>query len=402
MRPAALLEGSDDDASRRRPRSRDDCAPRGHPARVGIDGTPLATGHAIRGIGRYIRGLLDAAWTADHDWAETDIGLLLLAGQDAGVAATAWRTIRSPIRPQDLDPVVAGVLDRWAVRGSAPSLWHHTDPANPSTPLHLDQTLITVYDLIPLREPAILARMRPHGRRAYRGYLDLIRRARGVIAISQTTAADVAALLRVPDQRIRVVPPFVSPPKAPPTRPGRGAQDRPATFLFVGVPDPHKRPELAIEGLFELVRRGLDVTLDFAGVQPPRQRALLDAHAEARGLADRVRFHGRIGDEDLHRLYAETVLLALSTIEGFGLPPVEAVLAGGRVVATPTPAYLENLSNVAVFARDDSVSAVADAMEAALRYELTDAARSSLASAHDAWTVSRALRTAYRELGGLV
>jgi hypothetical protein len=130
-------------------------------SRVGVDATPLATGHAIQGIGRYVGGILDAAGTAEPDWARTKLGLLLLKGQAAPIDAAVWRTRRSPIRPQDLDPVVSSVADRIALRGRRPYAWHHTDPTNPWSPLPAERTIVTVYDLIPFREPTVMARIRP-------------------------------------------------------------------------------------------------------------------------------------------------------------------------------------------------------------------------------------------------
>jgi glycosyltransferase involved in cell wall biosynthesis len=261
-----------------------------------------------------------------------------------------------------------------------------------------DRTIATAYDLIPMREPAVMSRMRAHRRLAYRGYLRLIRGVRGVIAISRTTADDLGAILDVTDDRIRIVPPFVK-QWVPPAVPDSSCQSGRPSFLFVGVPDPHKRPELAVDALSELVRRGMDATLDFAGVQPSRDRFRLRARAEANGLAKRIRFLDRIPDAELHARFAGSVLLALSTIEGFGLPPVEAVLAGGRVVATPTPAYVESLAGVATFSTGDSAEEVADAMEVALERKVPDDAREALARAHSAPTVAAALRRAYRQFG---
>ena len=165
--------------------------------RVGIDATPMSGGHGIRGIGRYLDGVLWAVGEEEPEWARDRLGLLLLAGQPAPIDTVTWRTRRSPVRPQDLDVLVAPVADRLAIRTTSTRVWQHTDPAVPSSPLGVGRTVVTVYDLIPLHEPAVMARIRPHRRFVYRRYINLIRRARGVIAISETTAADVAETLGV-------------------------------------------------------------------------------------------------------------------------------------------------------------------------------------------------------------
>lgn len=344
--------------------------------RVGIDATPLAGGHAIRGIGRYLDGVLRALGSVEPDWARDRVGLLEVAGQAVPIETLVWRTRRSPIRPQDVDVLVAPVADRWAIRRSRPRGWQHTDPSLPWSPLGIDRTVVTVYDLIPLAEPAVLARIRPHRRVAYQRYVELARRARGVIAISETTAAEVVARLGIPRSRIRVVPPWVEPPAHAPVATFDPAA--PLRLLFVGVPDPHKRPQLAIDTLAELGRRAIAAELDFVGVHPPRDRQALIERIAAGGLTGRVHFHDRVDDSDLARRYASGILLATSSVEGFGLPPVEAVLAGGRVVATSAAAYRETLEGTVPFARDDTAGALADAVVEAAAAAPTAAARADL------------------------
>lgn len=172
----------------------------------------------------------------------------------------------------------------------------------------------------------------------------------------------------------------------------------PAMFLWVGIPEPHKRPLLAIDALGELVRRGVDAELAFAGVHPAPLRAQLRERVAAARLESRVRYLDRIDDADLTRRYAGSVLVATSSIEGFGLPLVEAILAGGRVAATPTAAYRDAVGDVAMFAADASVGAVADAMDAALGRLPSAADRARLAERFGAPAVAAALLSAYRDL----
>ena len=367
--------------------------------RIGIDATPMAGGHGIRGIGRYVDGVLRAVGAVEPDWARDRLGLLVLAGQAVPIDTVSWRTRRSPIRPQDLDVLVGPVADRWAVRRSRPRGWQHTDPAIPSSPIGVDRTVVTVYDLIPLADPAVLARIRPHRRLAYRRFIDLIRRARGVIAISNTTADDLVSRLGIPAQRIRVVPPWVEP--LSPALDGRAELAGPRRLLFVGVPDPHKRPELAIDTLVELQRRGVDAELDFVGTHPKPDRARLHARIAASRVAERVHFLDRVDDGELAARYRAATLLATSRVEGFGLPPVEAVLSGGRVAATPTPAYRETLGSIVPFARDETAAALADAVMAASDSPPSADARSGLAERFGRESVARALMTAHQHFFGV-
>lgn len=362
--------------------------------RVGIDATPLDGGHGIRGIGRYLDGVLRAVGAEEPAWARDRLGLLLAAGQTAPIETVTWQTRRSPFRPQDLDVFVALVADRVAIRGSRPRAWQHTDPAIPWSPIAIDRTVVTVYDLIPLSEPSVMNRIRPHRRLVYRRYLDLVRHARGVIAISETTAAELVVRLGVARDKIQVVPPWVAP--LSPARAISSDEGARLRLLFVGVPDPHKRPELAIATLAELTRRGIDAELAFIGVHPQRDRTGLRERIEIDGLEQRVRFLDRIDDGELARRYSAATLLATSRVEGFGLPPVEAILAGGRVVATPSPAYRETLDGIVPFARDETAEALADAVLSAVDSPPTDTARAVLAQRFSRASAGHALVAAHQ------
>ena len=332
-------------------------------ADVGIDLTPIGSDHGIRGIGRYVGGIASALVDERPEWTSEHLAGLVLREGSVPAALQTWRASRPVLRPQDIGWLWAFAADRLAIRDHAPKIWHATDPATPFSPLGPRRSVVTVYDLIPLHEAAVLARIRPHRRLVYHAYLREVRRAAFVIAISQSTAADVERTLRVPPERIRVVYPAIRPLAAPrvdhATKPAG-----PAELLFVGVPDPHKRADLAIAALAEYRRDHGKAHLTFVGHHPPALREQLLTLAHDVGVASSVRFLDRVSDVELTDLYGSAVLLALSRVEGFGLPPVETMLSGGRVVAVPTAIYRETLRDLATFAEDDSPPSVAAAIAA--------------------------------------
>ncbi len=98
-----------------------------------------------------------------------------------------------------------------------------------------------------------------------------------------------------------------------------------------------------------LVRRmGLDLLLSAIASLPKDRRPLLaiagtgpeldalQAHASSLGVADRVRFLGRVPDADLPVLYAAGDVCVVPTreLEGFGYVALEAYAAGTPVIAT--------------------------------------------------------------------
>jgi glycosyltransferase involved in cell wall biosynthesis len=131
--------------------------------------------------------------------------------------------------------------------------------------------------------------------------------------------------------------------------PGDG---RPAARARLGLPE--DGPLLVSVRRFE-ARMGLEqLLLAFAGVDPGGVLALvgsgpLDARLRALagelGVADRVRFAGRVGDDTLPDWYRAADLIALPTVayEGFGLATVEALACGTPVLGTPVGATPEIL-----------------------------------------------------------
>lgn len=365
-------------------------------ATIVVDTTPLSSGHGIRGIGRYLDGVVGALVREEPAFVEARVRFLVDAGQDPPADGLALiPTTRARVRPQDLGWAVAAIADRRAARGLGPAWWHQTDPMLPWSPVPRERTLATAYDLIPLHEAAVWRAIRPHRRLLYRAYLGALRKARGIVTISTETAADLQRTLGIPADRIRVVPPAIVVPA--PGVPAALDPDAPL-LLFVGVMDTHKRPELALEALAAVRRRKPGATLAFVGPSPAGRVVGLQRRAAALGLADAVAFRGRVPDEELAALYRRGILLAVSRIEGFGLPPVEAILAGGRAVAVPRAIYHEVLGGAATYALSDQPAAIADAVEGALTDPVSDPQRTALAARFAPRTSAARLRAAYEEL----
>jgi len=251
--------------------------------------------------------------------------------------------------------------------------------------------IVTAYDLIPLQEPGMLRSWRPHHRRAYRLYLEQLRRADIIVAISNATAIDVAKQLGIPESRISIVYPVVRTPlvveRAPSVEP---------SFLFVGALDSHKQPELAIAALAEFRRTTAAGKLRFIGPTVPKQQANLRRRAEDLGVADSVIFGGHIPDEDLDAAFATaTALLSTSRIEGFGLPGVEALLRGVPVIAVDTAAARETVGSAARLVPSEA-AAIAAAMTAPA--PVPESVRKALSERFSKQAAGAALWAAYEQV----
>lgn len=120
-------------------------------------------------------------------------------------------------------------------------------------------------------------------------------------------------------------------------RPLREIGHAPA-LLFVGRLHPSKAPEVALDTVAELVRRGLAPTLVVAGVPYTASYGdELRSHASRIGIADRVTWLGAVPRADLPAVYRAADALLFATRlehEGQGLTWMEAMACGVPVVAS--------------------------------------------------------------------
>jgi glycosyltransferase involved in cell wall biosynthesis len=337
-----------------------------------------------------VRGLIEAIgeWPPEHQdliWA--------LVMPEATLPAFEGRTVGSRllrVRPGDLGWALGSPAIARALRRASADVFHATDPLRPVRLKSIRQ-VVTAYDLIPLREPAMLSSWRPHHRHAYRLYLDQLRHADVIVAISKATAADLAERLGIEESRMTVVYPVVRTPRVLARIPSAEP-----VFLYVGGLETHKQPELAVASLAEFRRAQGGGRLRFVGPSSPEQQGGLRSQAEALRVADWVSFEGRLTDDALDAAFATaTALLSPSRIEGFGLPGVEALLRGVPVVAVDTPAARETVGSSAALVPSNS-SAIAAAMTAPI--PVADSVRAAIADRFSTKTAAASLWAAYEKL----
>jgi glycosyltransferase involved in cell wall biosynthesis len=241
------------------------------------------------------------------------------------------------------------------------------------------------------------------------------RRADRILTVSESARRDLLAWFKLPGDRVRVVtegPGDVFGPR-PPGAESNAALRRsgvePGTrfLLYVGGLSPHKNLPRLIEAFARagLDRDGLRLVLvgdtgDVFHTHVPELRA---AVARA-GLGDRVVFTGFVPDDDLVELYNRAeALVQPSLMEGFGLPPVEAMACGTPVVASAAGSLPEVVGEAGLFFDPTDVGAIAAALrrvadDSALRADLAD--RSLRRAARFNWSASaRAILGCFEELG---
>jgi O-antigen biosynthesis alpha-1,2-mannosyltransferase len=196
-------------------------------------------------------------------------------------------------------------------------------PLRPALPL-----VVTVHDLAVFRHPQAFNRWT----RTYSPHVvpRVLAAARRVIAVSEFTRRELVELLRVPNEKIRVVPNGVDDEFTP---------DGPAAdgdyVLAVGTLEPRKN-------LMRLV-------------EAARQRQLELRVVGARGWGNvelggnGVRWLGEVSDAELARQYRGALCVAYPSLyEGFGIPVLEAMACGAPVVTSRATAMAEVADDAAV------------------------------------------------------
>jgi glycosyltransferase involved in cell wall biosynthesis len=321
--------------------------------RIAFDVSPLS--HPRTGIGNYIlgslTGLVEAA-AGEHEviaFAPTSV-----RGRRAIPDALGGLAVRQRLWTL---PYSHRFRMAWSRRGRPPlerflgpvDVLHFSDWMYPPQAGGVRAT--TVHDLVPLRFPEwVTSRtLEMHGEK----YANAARTCDVVFANSEFTAGDVAELLDVPRERIRVARPGLGAGFAP-----EGARFDPGRpyLLGVGTFEPRKNLDGLVEA-WSLLRADFDLAL--AGGEGWGARPQL---ADAR-----IHTLGFVPDAELPALYrGAEVFVYPSRFEGFGMPVIEAMACGTPVVASSHPSLDEACGDAAVRADPDDAEAIAAAVHDAV------------------------------------
>lgn len=232
------------------------------------------------------------------------------------------------------------------------------------------RSVITVHDLAFLRYPQFLT---VASRRYYNNQIAAaVARADAIIAVSETTRADLLDLLGVPPQKIAVIPEAASeqfrPTPLEEVERLRAKRGLPTSYiLFVGTIEPRKN----IGGLLHAYAH-LRATLPDA---PPLVivggRGWLDEEVftlcEDLALGQWVIWYGPADPADLPALYSGAAVFCLpSFYEGFGLPPLEAMACGTPVVVSNRSSLPEVVGEAGLLVDPDDAAEIGEALHRVL------------------------------------
>ncbi len=193
-----------------------------------------------------------------------------------------------------------------------------------------------------------------------------------VITDSQSSKADIVRYLRVSPSAVRVIPLAAGcafRPRSPHQinrvleRHGLSA----GYLLFVGPSDKRRNLSRLLHAYAGLRREGRCPPLVVVGAAQAEENGL-GSDLRRLGLDGRVRFLGRIPDQELAALYSGAGLFVFPTLyEGFGLPALEAMACGAPVVCSNAASLPEVVQDAALLVDPTDVTALAGALERGLR-----------------------------------
>lgn len=340
--------------------------------RVLLDGIVFTNDHQ-RGVQRYFRNLLEAM----GDRAELD---LWLRQDPQAPLPKNGRLIdhrhQRPVPAWNIPGRLRRKLQwkRIQERISGYQLFHSTFFTG--SPIPGLPEIVTVHDMIVERYPQLTGL---GSQEQFELKKKAIARGRLFIAVSQTTADELASFYPQTAGRIRVIYPgmdhVVRPDPAAAKDPTQLVQrwnlEATAFVLYVGDRFGYKNFALLPEAM-TLPSWPRQMGLLVAGPAfTPQEQALLD-HL---GLSRRVAHVGRVDDRTLGALYGSAAgVVCPSLLEGFGLPPIEAQIAGTPALCSDVPIFHETTGKAALFfdprRPDDLAQQVGRLLDPALRRDL--------------------------------
>jgi glycosyltransferase involved in cell wall biosynthesis len=194
-----------------------------------------------------------------------------------------------------------------------------------------------------------------------------VKRAQRVIAVSRSTGDDLERLLKVPRERIDVVPNGVgTPPVLVPLpedelRARHDLGDRPLV-LCTSAKRPHKNLARLLDALAAIPAERRPVTV-LTGYPTVHEEELRERAARL-GITGDVRILGWVEQAELEALYrAATCLVFPSLYEGFGLPVLEAMARGVPVACSDRSSLPEVAGDAALLFDPEDVGAISASIE---------------------------------------
>jgi glycosyltransferase involved in cell wall biosynthesis len=296
-----------------------------------IDGRPLQTYSATRGIGRYVRQI------AQVFESEEQADFLFFRGAAPPPPPTRRIFTASPRRMITWTDSIflPGVFSRHGI-----TCYHSTAYALPRRSAKT-RYILTIFDLTPLKFPQFSSLRH---RMVFKRIIQSALRADTVLAISAKTAADLLEFIPIDRKRVQILHCMLDRQFAP-DKAVKPATRLPGEYLlYTGGADLTKNLGTLLQAISQL-----QVPLVIAGkITETRIAQLLsEMPSPDRRL---IIFAGYIADSHLAYLYKNAAAFVFPSLnEGFGYPPLEALQCGTAAVVSRAGSLPEILADAAIF-----------------------------------------------------
>ena len=333
-----------------------------HTLTIGVDAGPMV---GRGGISRYVGPLVRALITSA---SALDVRLIVRRGWQQAPGVEQLELLAPVTRLSMPDRALTGW---WDCTGHSlplpPRLWGSFDcylsTSLMSPVLSRGEVLSIIYDLIPLRLPALFP---DHA--MFREQIRLVcERSSALIAISDCTKRDLIELMDIEPDRVHVVYPG-RPQDVQRPRPDQVAAVmeryaiKGAYILYVGSMGSHKNVATLLRA-YEQARQAnrLSASLVLAGGTEWGGKTL--DLLESLSVRQDVIVTGFVPDEELPALYTGADLFVFPSLyEGFGLPVLEAMAYGKAVIVSKSGALPEVAGSAGISVDPDDVDAFAEAI----------------------------------------
>jgi len=213
-----------------------------------------------------------------------------------------------------------------------------------------NRSVVTFHDLFLITDPGKLGSglgyskwKRFIGTSYFKFAINIAKRCRKVVAVSEKTKKDLVNYLSLPEEKIVVIRSGIRPDLR-----SLRERDGVSKIGYLGQLDRRKRVDLLIE-LFRNHRLNSQLLIAGTGVEEERLKAL------AKG-DNRIIFLGRIPDGELVDFYNDIDVLVFPTwLEGYGLPIVEAMACKRPVVVLRDAGIPDEVKNRCIVVEDLSL-----------------------------------------------